>query len=169
MLSPPWHKLHADAPRITRAAIGAHALLLGCHLACTWAAVRLPLITRRLEGNLPAALDAIGFDYTASYSMWDLGVLASGTGGWDLLMASTYRTFILVCPLFRPASLLLLLLAPLPLSTARTLFVASKYLSFFYALEVMLVVGAPPRCASPPLACRRASRRALSTPHTLQS
>ena len=55
-------------------------------------------------------------------------------------MAATFRGFILICPLVRPATLLVLLLAPLSPSAARRLFHASRFCSFYYALEVMLVV-----------------------------
>ena len=47
---------------------------------------------------------------------------------------------ILVTPLLRPLSLLAVLLAPLPLDVARGFFRASRYVSFYYALEVMIVV-----------------------------
>ena len=129
-----------DACCSTRMLMSAHVLLLLGHLAATCAAIWAPLVRRRLEGNLPALLDELGFDFTASYSMWDLGLLAVGTGGWDLLMAATFQIFVLIVPVLRPASLLVLLLAPLQRRTARRVFLLSRYLSFYYAHEVMLVV-----------------------------
>jgi hypothetical protein len=117
-----------------------HAALLVGHLGVTLSAICCPLVTRKLEGNLPRLLDTLGFDFTARYSMWQLGGMATGEGGWDYLMAVTFDAFILVTPLLRPLSLLAVLLAPLPLDVARGLFRASRYVSFYYALEVMIVV-----------------------------
>ena len=65
-----------------------------------------------------------------------------GPGGWDYLLSATFWAFVIVCPLLRGATLLLLLLAPLPLRAARALFAASRAISYYYAHEVMLV-GVP--------------------------
>ena len=54
-------------------------------------------------------------------------------------MATTFWVFVIVCPLLRGASLLALLLWPLPHAAALRLHRASRYASYYFALEVLLV------------------------------
>ena len=54
-------------------------------------------------------------------------------------MATTFWVFIIVCPLLRGLSLLLLLLWPLSRAAAQWLHQASRYVSYYFALEVMLL------------------------------
>jgi hypothetical protein len=60
-------------------------------------------------------------------------------GGWDYMMSTTFLFFIGVSPLVRSITLLVLLLCPLSLPRARWLHHASRYVSYYQALEVMLV------------------------------
>ena len=63
----------AEACRVprTRATLGVviHSLLLLGHLAVTWCAICIPLVERRIVGNVAKALEAVGFDFTVQYSM----------------------------------------------------------------------------------------------------
>ena len=52
-------------------------------------------------------------------------------------MASTFWVFVIVCSLLRGASSLALLLWPLPHAAALRLHRASRYASYYFALEVL--------------------------------
>ena len=60
-------------------------------------------------------------------------------GGWDLLLSFTFWIFVVIGPISRPLTLLALLQLPMTLRTAQALHVVSRYLSWYYALEVMLL------------------------------
>ena len=116
----------------------AHTALVLLQLTLTVAAMCSPLFMRHVDGTLTAALKDRGFDFDGQVSMIQMGVLAGAAGGWDYLMATTYWSFCIVCPVVRPLSLLLLLHAPLG-KWRPLLHRLSRYLSYFYAIEVMLL------------------------------
>jgi hypothetical protein len=187
-----------------------HALGVSLYMLLACCALALPLFTRLVDGGIPAALRARGFDFDGAYSLLDLARLAAAPGGWDYLLSATfwicawllshllpthafarmrggceraravwgpsaqpevYRgervlvcaagrvwrerrahsqrnarrvvcAVIVVCPLLRGLTQLLLLLAPMSPSTAQQVHRLSRALSYFYAHEVM-IVGVP--------------------------
>ena len=72
-------------------------------LTLTVAAMCSPLFMRHVDGTLTAALKDRGFDFDGQVSMIQMGVLAGAAGGWDYLMATTYWSFCIVCPVVRPS------------------------------------------------------------------
>jgi len=116
-----------------------HVGLVIVQLAITCVAMSTPLFERRLTGSMALLLDSLGFDFSGSYTMVNLGLLSAEAGGWALLMSSTFWVFIVICPLLRGASLLLLLLRPMTVAAAQRLHARSRAVSYYYALEVMLV------------------------------
>ena len=116
-----------------------HLLLVVAQLGATLAAYCTPLFSRVMRGSLCAFLLDRGFDFNGEYTLLQLGMLAGQAGGWDYLMATTFWIFIVVCPLLRSLSLLALLLLPLRHDAAVRLHLASRYVSYYWALEIMLM------------------------------
>ena len=116
-----------------------HVLLVLGQLGSIGVAFSTPLFARQMRGSMSELLRTHGFDFAGEYSLVQLGTLAAQAGGWDYLMASTFWVFIIVCPLLRGLSLLVLLLCPLRPAAASRLHRASRYVSYYFALEVMLL------------------------------
>ena len=116
-----------------------HVVLVVLQLVLVGAAFSTPMFARRMQGSLCDLLKAHGFDFGGEYSLVQLGLLAGQAGGWDYLMATTFWVFVIVCPLLRGASLLVLLLAPFSRAAALRLHRASRYASYYFALEVLLL------------------------------
>jgi len=116
-----------------------HVVLVVLQLAAVGAAFSTPMFARRMQGSLCELLKVHGFDFGGEYSLVQLGLLAGQAGGWDYLMATTFWVFVIVCPLLRGASLLVLLLWPLSHAAALRLHRASRYASYYFALEVLLL------------------------------
>ena len=131
----------AFAPRDRRARLvhGAHVGMVLLQLCLTVGTFSAPNFERVVVGSLPMALKARGFDFTDWPSMVDLASLAARGGGLNLLMSGCFWMFNIVSPCLRAISLLALLLLPLTLERARSLFRLSKMLIAFYALDVMLI------------------------------
>jgi len=116
-----------------------HVAGVSLQLAATTCALAFPLFRRIVGGGIPSALKARGFDFDGEYRLLDLAMLAVGRGGWDYLLSATFWIFIVICPLLRGITQLALLVLPLPLPLARKLHRLSRSISYYYALEVMLV------------------------------
>ena len=116
-----------------------HVALTAAFLAVTVAAINTPLFSRRVVGTLPAALAAFGYSFDAEYTLLDCGTLAAADGGLNYLMSATFCVFMVACPILRPLTLLALLLVPMTRAAADTLHRLSRYLSYFYAFDVLLL------------------------------
>ena len=92
-----------------------------------------------MVGTLPAALAAFGYSFDAEYTLLDCGTLAAADGGLNYLMSATFCVFMVACPILRPLTLLALLLVPMTRAAADTLHRLSRYLSYFYAFDVLLL------------------------------
>ena len=57
----------------------------------------------------------------------------------NIAMTSCIWGFLVICPIFRSLSLLVLLLVPLRPAVAKRLHMISRYASYYYAYEVMCV------------------------------
>ena len=119
-----------------------HIVAVAAQMLLTYCAVTLPLFRRVVTGGIPAALRSRGFDFDGGYTVLDLARLAASPGGWDYLLSATFWLFIVICPMLRGMSQMLLLIAPLPMHAAKALHRASRACSYYYAHEVM-VVGVP--------------------------
>lgn len=130
-------------PKRTRCLLAAiqsfHTLLTAATLVVLLAALRAPLIRRVVTGSVSEALREFGVELNQSYSLLDLGWLSSRAGGMDYIMSGTFWIFVVIGPVARSVTLLVLLIVPLPLSWQRMLHQASRHVSVFYALEVMAV------------------------------
>jgi len=116
-----------------------HGLLVLVQLCLTCAAFSYPLFRRRVEGSIAHALRDHGFDFDGQYSLLDMGILSGQAGGWDNIMAITFWVFIIIAPVFRAMSQLCLLLLPMRRCSFVLLHRVSRYISYYYAIEVMLV------------------------------
>ena len=120
-----------------------HATMLVLQILLTWSALSLPLVRRRFHGPVATFLEALGADIAdADFSLLQLSAQVGGSGAgprtaWDGLLSVTFSTFVIICPLLRPVTQLGVLLSPSRLPYLEAL---SRYLSFFHALEVLLVV-----------------------------
>eukprot|EP00308_Calcidiscus_leptoporus_P000771 CAMPEP_0119357698 /NCGR_PEP_ID=MMETSP1334-20130426/6044_1 /TAXON_ID=127549 /ORGANISM="Calcidiscus leptoporus, Strain RCC1130" /LENGTH=525 /DNA_ID=CAMNT_0007372005 /DNA_START=1 /DNA_END=1578 /DNA_ORIENTATION=+ len=121
------------------AAQALHTLLTVATLAVLLVALRAPLIRRIVSGSASAALRDFGVELNQSYSLLELGWLSARAGGCDYLMSGTFWVFVVVGPVLRSLSMLVLLVVPLPFNWQRSLHQASRHISVFYALEVMVV------------------------------
>ena len=144
-----------------------------------------PNFDRKVTGGLPLALQAGGIDFDGALNMWAIPPLTAQEGGLDYLMAGCFVVFVLIGPLLRVVSLLLLLLLPMRLETQRLVYIWSRRLVAYTAVEVMLIatplmgqVFGPisekllnaqilPICA--PLADLHPSPRAKDDPHMVLS
>lgn len=63
----------------------------------------------------------------------------STAGGLDILMAATFIIFIIAGPILRTLSLLALLLLPMPLERQRSVYLFSRRLVSYTAVECMLI------------------------------
>ena len=127
-----------------------HALAVAVQLSLTVASFTFPIVHRQIEGSVGTLLRAHGLDFDGSFSLLGLGSLVSrgGVGGptggdpapvGTALMTTTYLAFIVVCPVLRGATQLALLLLPLSAARKRRLHGLSRFVSYYYGNEVMLV------------------------------
>lgn len=154
----------AAATRRSRVRRWLHAILVAATLLGLVWSVNAPLFTRQVTGSLPSLLGQQSVHFDGSYSVLDLHGLVAAEGGWNHLMAATFLHMLLVGPLLRGATLLLLLVLGPPRSSRslrgrRLLFALSRHLSVFFALEVMIVAGAPACGSNPKLAALRPGLR----------
>jgi hypothetical protein len=98
-----------------------------------------PNFDRKVTGGLPMALQAAGIDFDGALNMWAIPRLTAQEGGLDYLMAGCFVVFVLIGPLLRVVSLLLLLLLPMRLETQRLVYIWSRRLVAYTAVEVMLI------------------------------
>jgi len=98
-----------------------------------------PNFDRKVTGGLPMALHAAGIDFDGALNMWAIPRLTAQEGGLDYLMAGCFVVFVLIGPLLRVVSLLLLLLLPMRLETQRLMYIWSRRLVAYTAVEVMLI------------------------------
>ena len=143
----------ASAPTaLSRGGVGRWYVLLSvAQLCATVSAIVAPLFKREMPGSLPALLRDHHFDFEGRWSLLEIAALSGQAGGWDSLMSATFWAFTVVCPVLRSTSLLALLVLPMPLAAARRLARISRYLSYYYALEVILVVVPVMHMAMAPL------------------
>lgn len=119
-----------------------HTAAVLVQLLLTYCAVTMPIFHRVVVGGIPMALKARGFDFDGAFSLVDLARLAAGPGGWDYLLSGTFWAFIIICPLLRGITQLIVLVMPLSRANARCVHRVSRAISYYYAHEVMLV-GVP--------------------------
>jgi len=98
-----------------------------------------PNFERSVTGGLPDFLRLAGIDFDSSLTMWDIPSLTAQEGGLDYLMAATFVTFVLIGPLLRVLSLLVLLLVPLRMETQRFIYLWSRRLVAYTGVEVMII------------------------------
>lgn len=108
-----------------------------------------PMLRREVAGSfIDEVRDAAAAAGSSADSLGDefnlltLALLCGRANDWDYvstLHALTFLTFVVVGPVFRTASQLVLLLIDLPPATAHRLLGLSRYASVFYGLDVMLV------------------------------
>lgn len=116
-----------------------HVGLVLLQLCVAASALFVPLFRRNVPGSLPAFLRAHSIDFDATFSVVDVWILSSKGGGLDYLMVATFGIFLVLGPLIRPVSLLVLMLLPMTRRSQASLHALSKYVSVFYAYEVLLV------------------------------
>ena len=116
-----------------------HAVLVLVQLVLVVGAFMLPAFERVVEGSMAKLLLDAGVDFTSYISMWSLPAMVARDGGLDYLMAATFTLFIVIAPVLRGLTLLALLLLPMQLSTARRLYVHSRRIVSYTALDVMLI------------------------------
>ena len=122
--------------RSGRLRLGYAAVLL-LQLDATWSALTLPLLHRRMSGPIAIFFEQLGASLGGEFSLLQLSMQVGSAWGWDLLLAATMWTFVVLCPLLRPLTQLIVLLSPARLPA---LHVLSRYLSFYHALDVVLLV-----------------------------
>ena len=116
-----------------------HVVLCLALLACLLSMQFSPNFDRKVTGGLPMALQAAGIDFDGALNMWAIPRLTAQEGGLDYLMAGCFVVFVLIGPLLRVVSLLLLLLLPMRLETQRLVYIWSRRLVAYTAVEVMLI------------------------------
>ena len=119
--------------------MGVHVVLVSMQLVLTLGTFMLPAFERVVAGSLGKLLLSAGIDFTSYISLWSLPKMTARRGGLDYLMAGTFTVFIIVGPLARSLTLLVLLLVPMRVETARWLFVQSRRLVAYTALDVMIL------------------------------
>jgi len=116
-----------------------HLVLVVVLLALLLASQFVPTFKRVVTGALPAFMRVAGIDFDKSFNLWEIPGLTAQEEGLDYLMAGAFLVFILVAPILRVVSLLLLLLLPLRLETQKIIYTWSRRLVTFTATEVMLI------------------------------
>ena len=114
-----------------------HAMLLVMQTLTTYSALSLPLLRRGFHGPLAQLLEHFGARFGGDFSLLQLGIIASESGGMNGLLGIMLWIFVILCPLLRPMTQLVVLLSSKP---RKLLHEVSRYISFYYALEVLIVV-----------------------------
>ena len=122
--------------RVNGRALLGHVAVLILQLIATWSALSLPLLHRHMGGPIATFFEQLGASLGGEFSLLQLSMQLGSAWGWDLLLAATMWTFVVLCPLLRPTTQLVVLLSPIQLPSLHGL---SRYLSFYHALEVMLL------------------------------
>ena len=120
---------------------GVHVVLVLAQLAVNVTVVWVPFFERKVTGKLAELLLERGISFGRPYSVYDLATLVhtAGQGDLSLLFNATNWIFLVMAPVLRPLTLLCLLLVPLRRRDAVALHRLSRYVSFFYGLEVLIV------------------------------
>jgi len=120
-----------------------YASIAAAQLGCMLAGISLPFMSRSVDGAMIEPmiewLKPEGNFVYESFSLIDLGFNTVARGDFSWLLCAVFFLFVLVGPLLRQVSLLVLLLVPLPPPSARALLELSRAASNFSALEVMLI------------------------------
>jgi len=92
-----------------------------------------------VHGSIAALLGEAGINFNKFLSLWQLPALTAQKGGFNYIMAATFVLFIFVGPILRCLSLIALITIPMKLGTARSIFMVSRRIVSFSAIEVMLI------------------------------
>ena len=138
----------ARAPRLARRPRSVVCALLGLQLVLTVVAIATTFYTRSIDGSLIHLLQRSSFSKSmlqgklhSDYSLWDIGwVQITSSSGSSLFMGVTFIIYLIVCPLLRPLTLLLVASARLPLRATQILFELSRYVSYSCGLDVALAM-----------------------------
>jgi len=119
-----------------------HSALVLVQIGFTVVAMMQPFLKRLVQGALPDLIrDLLGIDFTAEYTMVQMGLMAAQAGGLDVFMAANFLVFTCIGPLLRPISVLLLMHLPLTSAEQRRLHVVSRHLAAYHAFEVLLLAA----------------------------
>ena len=129
----------ARHPSQDKCALVVHVLLVLAQLVLVVGSFTLPAFERIVEGSVSKLLLDAGIDFTAYISLWSLPAMVASTGGLNYFMAATFTVFIILAPVARALSLLALLILPMRPATARRLYINSRRIVSYTALDVMLI------------------------------